>query len=125
MQKAHFDAVLAADLDWDEPSAAQQYDEALPEDLEKLSKMATKFPEVYATKLEAYLMQQKLYIGQLKNENEKLTSETNLLKEDAEQRKYYVQQLTAALQKENGQREACAESPIRLTDNFRTLNVGE
>ena len=62
-----------------------------PVDLEKLSKMAEKFPADYASKLEVHLMQHEQYINKIKSENDKLTQENNLVKEELEQNKFLVQ----------------------------------
>ena len=59
-------------------------EEYMPVDLDSLKKMAAKFPRDYASKLEVHLMSHEHYIGKIKKENDKLTSENNLLKEEVE-----------------------------------------
>ena len=123
IQEAHFDSGMAADPatseDFENP-VTRDDDDILPADFEKISQLASKFPEIYASRLEAYLMQQKLCISRLRKDNESYIQENNLLKEETQQNKFLIQQLTAALQKSSGQKEL--ENFTCTTDNFQVLN---
>ena len=52
--------------------------------------MAAKFPRDYASKLEVHVLQHEHYIAKVKKDNDKLTIENNLLKEELEQNKFLV-----------------------------------
>ena len=60
-------------------------------DFKSLKKIAEKFPRDYADKLEISVLQHEDYIKKLRKENDKLTSENNMVKEELEQNKYLVQ----------------------------------
>jgi len=74
-------------------------DEYQPVDLDSLQKMAAKFPRDYANKLEVHVLQHEHYIDRIRKDNDKLTIENNLVKEELEQNKFLVQQLATALRK--------------------------
>ena len=72
-------------------SVTSKEEDFKPVDLQKLSKMAEQFPADYARKLEVHLMSHETHIGKIGKDNDKLTQENNLLKEELEQNKFLIQ----------------------------------
>ena len=122
VQKANFDSEIAMTKK-ESVETAGSNDDWMPVDFDSLQKMAAKFPADYASKLEVHLMQHEHYIGKVKKDNDKLTLENNLLKEEVEQNKFLVQQLATALRRGSVPREF--ESPglpqVELADNNQIL----
>ena len=81
--------------------------------------MAEQFPQDYAKKLEVHLMSHETHIGKISKENDKLTQENNLQKEELEQNKFLIQQLVTALKQNGAQRDIDSGLPqVELADNM-------
>ena len=89
IQEANFDS-KALEIVRKESDNRKEEPDFKPVNLESLSKMAEKFPADYVNKLEVHILQHEHYIGQLRTENDKLTQENNLIKEEVQQNKFLV-----------------------------------